>query len=241
MSLPIGFPGKAGLPRTIRGGSVARSAGRGLSCGALFLLLMSVLAPASGAQEQKHFDPTEAPITEKSKKVAPFTSSDRLRFYYHTTFTPFALTGPVLGAAFTQWTTRNPPEWGEGFPGFGRRLASGYGRQVIANTIALGVGAIADEDPRHYPTGQHGVRRRALYAARESIVSRNASTGELMPAYSRIVGVYAAGFVSNLWYPDRFSDIHDALWRGSTALASDIVWQEFKEFWPDVRRILPHR
>lgn len=203
---------------------------------------MGVLALVSGAQELRHFDPTEAPVTEKSKKVAPFTASDRLHFYYHTTSTPFSLAGPVLGAAFTQWTTRNPPEWGEGFLGFGRRLASGYSRQVIANTIGLGVGAIAHEDPRHYPTGERGVWRRALYAARESVISRNASTGELMPAYSRIGGVYSASFVSNLWYPRQFSDVHDALWRGSTALASDIVWQEFKEFWPDVRHRLPlHR
>ena len=187
---------------------------------------------------QQHFDPTEAPVTEKSKTIAPFTTSDRVRFYYQTTFTPFALTGPVLGAAVTQWTTRNPPEWGEGFPGFGRRLTSGFGRQVIANTIGFGVGAIAHEDPRHYPTGQHGLWKRGLYAARESVISRKDTTGAPMPAYSRIVGGYAAAFVSNAWYPAPFSNVHDALWRGSTALASDVVWQEFKEFWPDVRRRL---
>lgn len=204
---------------------------------ALVLVLWGGL-PLLHAQQT---DPTEAPVTGKSKRVAPFTTSDRVRFWYHTTFTPFALAGPVLGAAFTQWTTRNPPEWGEGFPGFGRRLASGYTRQVIANTIGLGVGAIAHEDPRHYPTGQHGLWKRGLYAARQSVISRNDMTGDLMPAYSRIFGAYAAGFVSNAWYPDRFSDIHDALWRGSTALASDVVWQEFKEFWPDLRRRLRSR
>lgn len=63
-------------------------------------------------------------------------------------------------------------------------------------------------------------------------------SGSLMPACLRILGAYAAGFVSNAWYPAPYSNLHSALYRGSTGLASDIVWQEFKEFWPDVRRKL---
>jgi hypothetical protein len=166
---------------------------------------------------------------------AEFTSRDRLRFYSQTTFSPFAFTGPVIGSALTQWATGNPPEWGQGFPGYGRRLLSGYSRQVIANTIGLGVTFAAHEDPRHYPTGERGVWKRGWYAARDAFVSHNPSGG-LMPAYSRIAGVYGAAFVSNAWYPAPNSNVHSALYRGSTALASDIVWQEFKEFWPDARR-----
>jgi hypothetical protein len=193
------------------------------------------------AQQQTDPDPTEAPVTDNSKKVPRFTAEDRFRFYEQTTFAPFAFTGPLLGAAVTQWTTRNPPEWGQGFPGYGRRVLSGYSRQVIANTVGLGVAFVAHEDPRHYPTGVHSIRKRGLYAAREAFVSRNSTTGHLMPAYSRIAGVYAAGFVSDAWYPTPYSNVHSALYRGCTAIVSDIVWQEFKEFWPDVRRKIYHR
>jgi hypothetical protein len=192
-------------------------------------------APRSLVAQRLDSDPSLAPVTDKSDKPARFTSKDRLRFYWHSTFTPFASVGPVAGSALTQWTTGNPPEWGQGFPGYGRRLLSGYSRQAIANTIGLGVSAVAHEDPRHYPTGEHGVWRRGLFAARQAFVSHNPSGG-LMPAYSRIIGAYGAGFVSNAWYPPHSSNIHSALYRGSTALASDIIWQEFKEFWPDARR-----
>ena len=197
--------------------------------------------PAGQAPPPAASDPTEAPVTEKSKKVPRFTPEDRARYYQQTTFSPFAFSGPLAGAAVIEWTTHNPPEWDQGFAGFGRRVASGYGRQVIANTIGLGVAFAANEDPRHYPTGQHGVWKRGLYAAREAFVSRSATTGALMPAYSRIAGAYAAGFISNAWYPPPYSNVHSALYRGSTALVSDIVWQEFKEFWPDVRRKLRNR
>jgi hypothetical protein len=206
--------------------------------GGLFLALtFAVLFPCVLWAQQISPDPTTAPVTDKSKKPARFTIKDRIRFYRETTFSPLALTGPIGGAAFTQWTTGNPPQWGQGFPGYGRRLLSGYSRQVIANTIALGVAFAANEDPRRRPTGENGVWKRGLYAARGAFVSHTASGG-LMPAYSRIAGAYAAGFVSDAWYPAPYSNFHSALYRGSTALASDIVWQEFKEFWPDVHRKL---
>ena len=192
------------------------------------------------ADEQFKPDPTTAPVTDKSKKPARFTIDDRFRFYRQTTFSRFAFVGPITGAAMTQWTTGNPSQWGQGFEGYGKRLLSGYSRQAIANTIALGVGFVANEDPRARPTGQQGVWTRGLYAARGAFVSHSPS-GQLMPAYSRIVGDYAAGFISNAWYPRPYANVHSALYRGSTALASDIIWQEFKEFWPDVERKLCHR
>lgn len=182
-------------------------------------------------------DSTLAPLTEKSSSVPRFTLRERIGFYRHTTFSPSALVGPLAGAAWTQWVTGNPPEWGQGFPGYGRRVLSGYSRQVIANTVGFGVALAAHEDPRHYLTGQHPFWKRSLYAAREAVVSHSTSGG-LMPAYSRIAGVYAAGFISNAWYPRAYSNVDSALYRGSTALASDVIWQEFKEFWPDARRKL---
>jgi len=205
--------------------------------GLVFALILCGLSPGILWPQQANSDPTTAPVTDKSKKPARFTVKDRMRFYRETTFSPLALAGPIGGAAFTQWTTGNPLQWGQGFPGYGRRLLSGYSRQVISNTIGLGVAFAANEDPRRRPTGETGVWKRSLYAARGAFVSHNASGG-LMPAYSRIVGSYAAGFVSNAWYPPPYSNVHSALYRGSTALASDIVWQEFKEFWPDVHRKL---
>lgn len=196
----------------------------------------SLFPPALSGQALKS-DATEAPVTDKSDKACRFTFHDRIRFYRQTTFSPFALTGPLAGSAITTWGTGNPREWGQGFPGYGRRLLSGYSRQVIANSVGFGVALATGEDPRHYPTGEQGFWKRGLFAARQAVISHN-SSGGLMPAYSRIIGEYSAGFISNAWYPKPYADTRSALYRGSTALASDIVWQEFKEFWPDVHRKL---
>ncbi len=207
---------------------------------ALLFGLMASIGSGFTLQAQLKPDPTVASVTEKSKEIAPFNTQDRLRFYEETTVTPLAFVGPVGGAAMTQWITGNPPEWGQGFQGYGRRLLAGYSRQVVASTVGLGVMFADREDPRHYPTGRHGVWKRGLYAARQAFVSHRSSGGE-MPAYSRIFGLYAAGFAANAWYPARSSNVHSALYRGTTAFASNVGWQEFKEFWPDVRRKLSHR
>ena len=237
-SVPVGFqlPSKTGrapfAPSTVEFRARCKPA-------ALLLGLAVSLGSAVGLQggQQPGSDPTEAPVTAASKTAPSFTIEDRFRFYEETTFAPFAFAGPVTGAALTEWVTGNPEEWGQGFPGYGRRLLSGYGRQVIANTTGLGVLFADHEDPRHYPTGQHGMWKRGLYAARETFVAHRTSGGE-MPAYSRILGIYTAGFVSNAWYPARESNTRSALYRGSTALASNMVWQLLKEFWPDAHRKL---
>jgi hypothetical protein len=205
---------------------------------AMAVILGAKLNGAAGLKAQDlKTDSTLAPVTQKSSSVPRFTLRDRIRFYDRTTFSPSALVGPLAGAAWTQGVSGNPPEWGQGFAGYGRRVLSGYSRQVIANTVGFGVALATHEDPRHYLTGEHAFWKRSLYSAREAVVSHNTSGG-LMPAYSRIVGAYAAGFISNAWYPAPYSNVHSALYRGSTALASDVIWQEFKEFWPDVRRKL---
>lgn len=209
----------------------------------VLLGLIGLSAPAPTLRAQQPVIPGQAkpPVADNTANARRFTGEDRLRYYGRKTFTPSSVVAPALGAAFTGWTTGIPRQWGQGLPGFGRRLVSGYSRQVIANSAGLGIGFVDHEDPRHYSTGQHGIWRRGLYAASEAVVSRKAGTVELMPAYSRIIGDYTAGLISNAWYPSPLSSVHDGLWRGTTALASDVLWQEFKEFWPDLRRRLRFR
>src|SRR5215472_6650066 len=74
---------------------------------ALCVTATTALATLARAQDVFRKDATEAPVTQTSKTIPPFTTKQKFRFYLQTTFTPFALTGPFLGAAVTQWTTRN--------------------------------------------------------------------------------------------------------------------------------------
>ena len=164
----------------------------------------------------------------------PLTFRERLRIYERSFARPESMLGPLFGAAVGQ-ARNNPPEWGQGSEGFGQRLASGYGRAVIAKTIGFGISSLDGEDTRYVPSRETGIWRRGWYATTRTFVSRTPSGG-YMPAYSRFAGVYGAAFIANYWEPPSQADTPHALQRGSTAIASSVGWHIFEEFWPDIRK-----
>jgi hypothetical protein len=182
----------------------------------------------------------QATTTTPPTSQAPITFRERFEHYLKDTYGPVSLIGPGAGAALTQWITHNPRQWGQGFDGYGRRVASGYGRNVISNTVALPIAYLDREDPRYYPSKRSGIWPRARYALVHTFVARKTTGGEML-GFSRIAGTYAAAFAANAWYPASSADTAHALYRGSTAMASGIVYNELREFWPDLKRILLRR
>jgi hypothetical protein len=166
------------------------------------------------------------------------TFGERLRIYERSFINPESLIGPAMGAGIGQWRN-TPSEWGQGAEGFGRRFASGYGRSVIGRTIGFGVATVDHEDPRFVPSNESGIWRRTKHAVAWTFISRN-DRGGVMPAFSRLAGVYGAGFIANAWEPPSQDTNRAALVRGSTALLSSVGWHVFEEFWPDIRNKL-HR
>ena len=124
---------------------------------------------------------------------------------------------------------------GQGAEGYGRRLASGYGRRFISHTIRFGFAAVDGEDPRFRPSGEGGVWHRMRHAIVGTFASQTES-GSQMPAFSRFAGIYGAAFISNAWYPESRANASHALAQGSTTLASSIGWNIVREFWPDIRK-----
>jgi hypothetical protein len=181
-----------------------------------------------------------SPQTDTQPVITPDTLAfgERVKIYEHSLVSPEGLIGPVLGASIGQ-ADNTPHEWGQGAAGFGTRLGSAYGRSIIARTIALGVATVDREDSRFVPSGESGVWHRTRHAIVGTFVSRTESGGR-MPAISRFLGVYGAGFIANAWEPPSQDHSAQALERGSTALLSSVGWHVFEEFWPDIRHTLHH-
>lgn len=183
-------------------------------------------------------DLPDAPIRQLPLEARRLTFGERFRIYRHSIINPDSALGPAFGAALGQ-ANNEPPEWRQGASGYGRRLASGYGRLVINRTIRFGVAALDHEDPRFTHSNEGGFWRRFRYASVHYVMARK-DDGGLMPAYSRFAGAYGAAFVANVWYPESRANTGHALMRGSTALAAGYAWNVFREFWPDIKKAIHH-
>lgn len=87
--------------------------------------------------------------------------------------------------------------------------AAGYGKRYAAGLADLTIGAwlggallpsIFHQDPRYFYMGEGTIRHRALYALATSVVARG-DNGRWQPAYAAVLGDFASGAISNLYYP----------------------------------------
>ena len=186
--------------------------------------------PGQLPQDQTHnFLPAQQ---SSSTDRHSLTEGQKYRLALARTFDPAEILRLSLSAGIDHW--RNyPSEWGQGWDAFGVRVASALGQQLVREQLEFGVGVIDHEDPRHQRSGLNGVWPRARYAVVHTFVSRSDS-GTNMPAYSRFIGDYGAGFISRQWYPDRFHTVGQGLEAGTISLGIDVGMNLLREF-------LPHR
>ena len=187
-------------------------------------------APSSSRAQKPDLPNAPSAAAQSYKPVGQLTFGDRFEIYRKSILRPYSLVGPAFGAGIGQWEDE-PPEWGQGAKGYGRRVASGMARQLTSETIRFSFAALDGEDPRYHRSQETGVWKRAQHAILETFTSETASGGRI-PAYSRFAGTYGAAFISNAWYPDSRATPGWALRRGSSALASSVGFHLFEEFLP---------
>lgn len=197
---------------------------------AAFLLLFS---PALFAQIQQPGQlSTDRPGSASNPPAnsEPLTLGEKYKLAIDRSVDPLEIVRIALGATLDQ--ARNyPEEWGQGWDAFGVRVASGFGQHLVKEQIEFGVWAIDHEDPRHRRSGLQGVWPRTRYAVIHTFIARRDDGGS-MPAYSRFIGDYGAGFISREWYPARFHDVQQGLDAGSVSLGLDVAINVAREFMP---------
>jgi len=190
----------------------------------LFILtLTSVSAFAVAAQAA---DPVPA-TTPQPTYVRP-TSEKRFKRYLKDTVGPQAWIGIVSGAAFSTASNR-PEEWGKSGEGFGRRVASNFGRNVVRNTVIYSLDEALKLDSTFYRSTKRDVGSRVGNAFISAVTARKAN-GKRTVGIPRIVGTYTADVVANqFWYPARY-DWKDGMKRGGISLGVNAAFNLVREF-----------
>lgn len=167
-----------------------------------------------------------SPITTKQKFIIGLKDS----FDYPL----FLLAGATAGLG--QLTDQNQ-SFGQGLPGYARRLGTGYADQVIGNMMTESIyPTILREDPRYFRRGYGGKWGRAWYAATRVFVNRT-DTGQWRFNFSEVVGNATAVAISNSYYPNGRTPLSN-VGRLGQQIGIDSVSQVLKEFWPDVKHRL---
>jgi len=203
-------------------------------------------APVTDATQDEKQRLSVNPLTGQTTALAtdytPLTADERWKLYFKQSYWSVgAYFGPLFAALALDQSTGNPQQWGGGFPGYGRRVASRWASgDIVQNSFQFPVAALLKEDVRYVASNQHGFRRRAGHAILYSFLTYN-TQGHSTLNFSNIGGYYFAGAVSTLWLPGRQKVASYTLSNGSESLGLSVPVNMLQEFWPEIRRIVFRR
>jgi hypothetical protein len=173
-------------------------------------------------------------------QYVPLTGKERRQMYLSQTYTSVgAWFGPVTSSLIDQVNSQ-PPEWGGGIEGYGKRLASRFGTGVVQSTVqAIGCAALR-QDPRYVRSPDTGAWHRIGHAFLFTILTKN-NDGNTRLGIATLGSYYVAGMVSQSWMPSRFTALGDGVRDGNRQVIISVLLNNVQEFWPEIRRFVFRR
>jgi hypothetical protein len=201
-----------------------------LTCaGLLFLVQHCVMAQTTVAVRGP--DP-ETPLVAAAVPIEPsfipMTQSDRVHYYFKSTFNATSILASTAAAGIAQWQD-SPTEWHQGAEGYGKRLGSIYAKHIVRQTIAFGASSVLHEDNRYIPSGRSGFGTRLKYAIVSTLLARR-DDGTQRLSFSRIGSTAGAVFVSRLWQPPSANTTGHAATSFGVSMGTQIGFNVAREF-----------
>jgi hypothetical protein len=166
-----------------------------------------------------------------SAQVSGYTwpnAATRRKRFINSVIGPWALGRQVATAGISTWRN-SPEEWGDKWEGFGRRVASNFGRNVIKQTAKFGIDEALKTDSHFYRSKNKSVSARVVNALISPVTARD-KNGKRVIGIANLTGTYAASIISReTWYPDRY-DWKDGVKSGTISLGFNAAFNLFKEF-----------
>jgi hypothetical protein len=193
---------------------------------------------------------------EGSDKVAPLTAGQKFKVVARGSFDEVQLPWYLTLAAISQ-AENSEPGYGQGWEGYGKRVASAFADGTIENFLTSAVfPSMLRQDPRFFQSSEGGFAHRTGYAISRIFVTRTDS-GHSQFNYSEVLGSAVAATIStNTYHPRAFittrydaatntvTYVHNpsdrtlpntaSVW--GTQVGYDTITYVVKEFWPDIRR-----
>lgn len=133
-------------------------------------------------------------------EAVPLSSKQKFHLAWKSTTDPFTSIGVGILAGAEQ--AANALEgYGQGAQGYAKRFAASYADVATGTFIGSAVlPSLLKQDPRYFYKGTGSVRSRLLYAMASSVVCKG-DNRRWQPNYSNVIGAFASGGISYLYYP----------------------------------------
>lgn len=139
----------------------------------------------------------QADSAHRSTSRAPLTATERGHLLWDEVASPGLLLASAGPALFDQ-VADEPASWRNDVVGYGLRVGSNAGSELIESGTAHGLAAVTRLDLRFRRWGHGGVGERVRYATLETVTARTLD-GTRVPNAPRIVGLYGAALAQQRW------------------------------------------
>src|SRR5262245_31175066 len=134
-------------------------------------------------------DPKVDPKAATQQNTEPYVRPEfkkRVKSYVNSIVGPMTLAENVGYAGLATWRN-SPEEWGDHWEGFGRRVASNFGKNVVKQTTIYGLDEALKYDSRFYRSKKRDTKSRIINALLSPVTARN-EEGKRVVGIPRIVG-----------------------------------------------------
>jgi hypothetical protein len=176
------------------------------------------------------------------QNAVPLTPGQKMNLSLHSALDPFTVASAFATAGYHEAANDLKGfDWGP--EGFFERTGVAYLDTFDSTVLSTGVFPIIfRQDPRYFRLGYGSTGHRILYSLSTNFIARNdygkRSWG---PNYGNLLGNFAAGELSNFYYPKGNSSFSLAATNTVVQIAEGAGGSIFNEFWPDISRRLLHK
>lgn len=173
--------------------------------------------------------------------AVPLDARQKFKLAWRITIDPVSV---LIAGAFAgvQQAQNSFSGYGQGAQGYGKRFGASYADYVSGTFLGSAIfPAVLKQDPRYFYKGTGSTKSRMLYALANAVICKG-DNRRWQPNYSNVLGSFAAGGISNLYYPAQNRNgvgltlENGAIGVGASAAAN--VLQEFvvKKVTPNIPR-----
>jgi len=176
----------------------------------------------------------------KDVPLRSLNGHERVHLWVRASFTTYGIYFKTALFSINDQINNHPAAWGDGWAGYGKRVASRQGQFVIQNSLgALGDGLLGYE-PRYNRCRCDGFWFRSRHAVARNFVTYDRTETKIRLQLPLYAAAFGAGVVAGTWTPN-----HDLLTTGGhgalTQAGFGILGNMVGEFWPEIERIWKHK